>query len=106
MPATNKVGTQLLVSPHIRARAQALALVRQESVAEVWRRAVEGFGLPGMERANRAELAELDKALEAIGGDRVATLDYLTANKFSYGDLFYANGAPRKSLPAPLRKVS
>lgn len=100
MPATNKVGTQLLVSPHIRARAQALALVRQESVAEVWRRAVEGFGLPGMERAHAAQLAELDEALRTLGGDRTEMLDRITRAKMTYGDLFDAKGRPRTKLPA------
>lgn len=104
MPATNKVGTQLLVSPHIRARAQALALVRQEAVAEVYRVALEGAGLASLESAHYAALQDLEKALTNIGGDRVDTLDFITRNKFRYADLFDASGRPMSRLPA--RRVS
>lgn len=99
MPATNKVGTQLLVSPHIRARAQALALVRQESVAEVYRIALEGAGLQAMEQAHHAALRDLDEALVAIGGERVANLDFITQKKISYADLFDGDGRPLGHLP-------
>lgn len=103
MPATNKVGTQLLVSPHIRARAQALALVRQESVAEVYRIALEGGGLQSMEQAHHAALRDLELALDAIGGvgkDHTELIDQITRAKMSYGDLFGPNGEVRTKLPA------
>lgn len=103
MPATNKVGTQLLVSPHIRARAQALALVRQESVAEVYRIALEGAGLQAMEQAHHAALRDLTLVLDAIGGvgkDHTALLDQITRTKMTYGDLFTEDGRPRTDLPA------
>ena len=103
MPATNKVGTQLLVSPHIRARAQALALVRQESVAEVYRVALEGAGLQAMEAAHHAALSDLKIVLDAIDGigkDHTALLDQITRAKMSYADLFSEDGRPRTKLPA------
>jgi len=100
VPATNKVGTQLLVSPHIKARAQALALVRQEAVAEIYRIALEGAGLQSMEAAHHNALHHLDKALDAIGGDRVILLDTITRKKISYADLFDGEtGKPLGRLP-------
>ena len=54
-----KVQTQLLVSPVTRDRADALALIRQEPRAEVYRVALEGGGLPALERQHAAELLEL-----------------------------------------------
>jgi hypothetical protein len=67
MPASNKVGTQLLVSPHLRDRARALAIVRQESVAEVYRAALEGGGLRGLEKQHADALAELHASREQNG---------------------------------------
>lgn len=103
MPATNKVGTQLLVSPWVRADGQALALVRQEAVAEIWRNLIEAQ-LPLMKSAHYGALTELDRALTNIGGDRIDTLDFITRNKFRYADLFDASGRPMSRLPA--RRVS
>lgn len=101
MPAVNKVGTQLLVSPHIRARAQALAIVRQESVAEIYRVALEGAGLPGMERAHASSLALLNEALDKIEGqiDRRELLNVLIDSKIRYADLFDATGRALVKLP-------
>lgn len=99
MPAVNKVGTQLLVSPHIRARAQALALVRQETVANIYRVALEGGGLGHMERAHRAELERLNAVLDGIGDDRNAILDQITWQRLSFADLFDADGQPLTVLP-------
>jgi len=55
----NKVGTQLLVSPHTRERILALAIVRKERLAEVSRAALEGKGLQGLERTHADELSAL-----------------------------------------------
>lgn len=99
MPASKKVCTQLLVSPHVRARAQALALIRQESVAEIYRIALEGGGLTAMEAAHAGQIADLDAALASIGGDRIDTLDFITSNKFRYADLFDGDGRPMIKLP-------
>jgi hypothetical protein len=106
VPASKKVGTQLLVSPHIRARAQKLALVRQESVAEIWRIALEGSGLSAMENAHHSQLREVDRALQAIGGDPVETLDFITRAKLGYGDLFDSEGRPIHQLPARATAVA
>lgn len=100
MPATNKVGTQLLVSRHIRARAQALALVRQESVAEVYRILIEA-ALPAMEATHFGPLKELDDALSRIGGERHAVLDLIGEQKIRFGDLFDEAGRPTGVMPAP-----
>jgi hypothetical protein len=101
MPAQNKVGTQLLVSPHVKARGQALALVRQESVAEVWRVALEGAGLPGMEKSHAPMLVILNHALDEMGGDRVALLEEITRQKLAMRDLFDDEGRVKPvKLPA------
>src|SRR3954466_9702600 len=65
MPATNKTGTQLLLSPHVKTRGQALAVVRQEAVAEVWRILIEQ-ALPGMESTHAGQLADLHEALDSM----------------------------------------
>lgn len=102
MPAVNKVGTQLLVSPHIRARAQALALVRQETVANIYRVALEGGGLAHMERGHRAELEALNSVLDALPEDRMTLLDQIFAQKLNMRDLFDAEGWPITKLPERL----
>lgn len=63
--AANKVGTQLLVSPHTRERILALAIVRKERLAEVSRVALEGSGLKGLERQHSLELAGLEGRIAA-----------------------------------------
>lgn len=63
MPENTKVGTQLLISPELRDRARALAIVRQESVAEVWRAALEGPGIPTLETRHAEALEELERKL-------------------------------------------
>lgn len=63
MSATNKVGTQLLVSPHTLDRGRALAIVRHERVAEVWRAALEQHGLVGLELLHAVELSALEAKL-------------------------------------------
>ena len=98
MPATNKVGTQLLVSPHVRADVQALALVRQESVAEVYRVALEGGGLPKLKRDHAGALLALDALLTEIGPDRVAALEVITRMKIRTGDLQDAGARGRVRL--------
>ena len=108
LPATNKVGTQLLVSPHIKQRAQALAVVRQESVAEVYRVALEGGGLPALERAHAGALQELAAALEHMKVNRGEALDIMLSSKIRLDDLFEEDqpgGArqPRDRFPAGVR---
>lgn len=102
MPASNKVGTQLLVSPHIKARAQALAIVRQETVAEVYRIALEGGGLPHMERAARAALDRLTAALAGQRVDELRALQAMIDQKIRMEDLFLPDGSPRARFPGRL----
>lgn len=104
MPA-KKVGTQLLVSPHIRARGQALAVVRQESVAEVWRIALEGGGLPAMESAQAPQLAKLYDILDRMNVDREEALEAMTQQKMSVGDLLLADGTPRARFPGRISQT-
>lgn len=101
MPATNKVGTQLLVSPHVKVRGQALAVVRQEAVAEVWRILIEQ-ALPGMERTHAGQLGELRKAFEHMGVDFERGIDAMLRHKIKYADLFEADGRPRDRFPVGL----
>lgn len=58
MPLAKKVETQLLISPQTKLRGLRLAVVRGESLAEVWRLALE-VGLPAMEDRHRDLLAGL-----------------------------------------------
>lgn len=102
MPARNKVGTQLLVSPHIKARAQALALIRHESVAEIYRTALEGAGLPALESVHAVELDALEAALDAQKVDKVRALDAMTVQKLTYADLMLADGRPRVRFPGKI----
>lgn len=67
MSATNKVSSHLQVSPHVRTRGQALAVVRDESLSEVYRIALEGMGLSTMERAEAGRLERLALALKCMG---------------------------------------
>lgn len=67
---TNKVSTQLLVSPHTRDRSRALAIVRRESVAEVNRTALEGSGLKAVERQHTKDLDELTLQISRLAPGR------------------------------------
>lgn len=65
--ATKKVQSQLLVSEVTRDRADALALVRGESRAEVYRLALEGQGLRQMELDHADALEKLDVLARGMG---------------------------------------
>jgi hypothetical protein len=65
-----KVQSQLLVPEVTRDRADAIALVRSEPRAEVYRLALEGAGLTGLEKAHSRGLAELDALAETFGMTR------------------------------------
>lgn len=91
MPASNKVGTQLLVSPHLRDRARALAIVRHESVAEVWRAALEGPGLPGLEQQHADGLETLNTALRSMKMEKEWALSDMIKRRLWLSDL-YPNG--------------
>lgn len=64
---TAKVQSQLLVSPITRDRADALALVRVEPRAEVYRLALEGGGLRQMEKDHAKELEALAEVAARMG---------------------------------------
>lgn len=106
MAASNKVGTQLLVSPSTKARGQALALVRQESTAEVWRAAIEAI-LPRLEGKHGGALQELTNAFAVMGivteAQRVAALQAMIDQKIRFGDLFLSDGSPRTVFPGTLK---
>ncbi len=97
--AVPKVGTQLLVPPEMRARVLELALIRQESAAEVSRRLIE-MALPRLERAHASALTDLDAALRSLGGERRAQLEEITRRRLTFADLFDADGQPVTVLPA------
>ena len=86
--AAKKESTQLLVSPHTLDRARALAVVRHESVAEVNRQALEGFGLIKLERMHAAELDALSTALdERAPGRRSEALHQMIKYKITLAEL-------------------
>jgi hypothetical protein len=87
LPASNKVSTQLLVSPHLRDRSRALAILRKESVAEVNRTALEGKGLAGLERQHADELSSLHVALNLMKVDKSEAFAYMLAHRLSLADL-------------------
>jgi hypothetical protein len=100
----NKAGTQLLVSPHIKTRAQALAVVRDEAVAEIYRVALEGGGLQALERAHAEELDWLRSIFEGMGIDYPRAVNAMLANvpRIRYADLWTADGRPRVRFPGRL----
>lgn len=66
-----KVQSQLLVSMTTRQRADALALVTGETRAEVYRKALEGAGLAGLESTHAADLLKLDTIADTFGMTRL-----------------------------------
>lgn len=89
-----KVQSQLLVSEVTRDRADALALVRNEPRAEVYRMALEGGGLAALERTHGAGLAELDQYADRFGMTRQALVRRMVADKITLEGL-----AGRKRYP-------
>lgn len=100
MPARNKEGTQLLVSPHLKMSAQLLAIARQESTAEIYRTALEP-ALDAMVRKNDVAQRIL-VVLDSMGVDRKTALQYMIDHRLRYSDLFDGNGASRKVFPGAL----
>jgi hypothetical protein len=66
-----KVQSQLLVSLTTRQRADALALVTLETRAEIYRKALEGGGLAGLEATHAADLLRLEVIAERFGMTRL-----------------------------------
>lgn len=93
-----KVQSQLLVSEVTRDRADALALVRGESRAEVYRLALEGEGLKGMEAVHQKDLERLDALAEAmsLAGGRLELARKAAEDGYRLADLEGRKRYPRK----------
>lgn len=82
----NKVGTQLLLAPHSKMRAGALALVRQESQAETLRFLIEGM----LERAESAHAPALDLLMgkfRAAGIDPETGVDVMLKRRLTFAEI-------------------
>lgn len=101
MPATRKVGSQLLIRPDTKLRIQALSLVRTESQAETQRILIEG-ALPGMERPYQLQLLELRAALTKMGLDFQKGVELMIDQRVRFADLFHADGTARRTFPVPI----
>jgi hypothetical protein len=98
--ANPMVGTQLLVPADVRDRARALAIVRKESVADVWRHAIEGGGLSMLEANSRELLNQLRRALDVMGVEDVsAALEKMILRRKNLDDLFTQEGNVRARFP-------
>lgn len=93
-----KVQSQLLVSEVTRDRADALALVRGESRAEVYRLALEGGGLRQMEEDHREALERLDRLAEEMRlvGGRLELARKAAVDGYRLEDLEGRKRYPRK----------
>jgi hypothetical protein len=92
-----KVQSQLLVSPVLRDRADALALVRAEPRAEVYRLALEGGGMAGLERDHAEGLAKLDRLAESFKMTRLELARKATDDGYTLADLEGRKRYPRKA---------
>lgn len=104
MPATNKVGTQLLVRPEVETRVKALSIVRQEAQAETLRVIVDAQ-LPIMERSYAGMLAEMREAFAAMKVDETQAVRAMMRLKIKYADLFQANGKPKRKFPGVIAEA-
>lgn len=95
-----KQGQQVLLSPHRKADILALAIVRQESQAEVVRTGVEIF-VPQLQHSHASALSELYGALDRMKVDREAALEDMaevklradgTRRRLTLSDLKTADG--------------
>lgn len=64
--STKKNQTQLLISDHMRERIGVLALIRNESRAEV-SRTLLGIALPFLEKEHERDLEQIRKVAEEMG---------------------------------------
>ncbi len=105
MPAVYKDQTQLLISPHVKTRVQALAVVRDESQANVLRVALEGGGLQGLEQAHAGILSELRETFGYMGVDFGKAVETMIGTKprIRFGDLFDEAGRPHARFPGVIR---
>lgn len=92
-----KVQSQLLVSPITRDRADALALVRSEPRAEIYRMALEGAGLAGLEATHAGALAALDEVAAGMKMTRSELVRKATDDGLTLADLEGRKRYPRKA---------
>jgi hypothetical protein len=91
---SRKVQSQLLVPLTTRQRTDALALVTDQSRAEVYRLALEGAGLAGLEAQYAEELAKLDPIAVAFGLTRLELAGKMADDGYRLADV-----AERKKYP-------
>ncbi len=82
-----KVSTTLYISPHTVARGQALAVIRHEALAEIWRAALDGFGIRGLERQHAADLRRVEDLIRYTGMDRSVLLKAMLDQGLTLKDL-------------------
>jgi hypothetical protein len=90
-----KVQSQLLVPLATRQRADALALVTDQSRAEVYRLALEGGGLAGLEAQYAQELARLDTPADAFGMTRLELAGRMADDGYRLADVMGRKRYPR-----------
>jgi hypothetical protein len=95
-----KVQSQLLVSEVTRDRADALALVRGEARAEVYRLALEGGGLRQMEEDHGAQLNELAEVASRMGLTRLELARKATQDGYTWEELKTRRTYPRRRVSA------
>lgn len=84
MPVTKREarkGTQLLVDGEVLDEARAIAVVREVSVAEVWRDAID---LSGQSDGYADQLNRLDDWLEKLGVDRSRALEWMVKRGINF----------------------
>jgi hypothetical protein len=92
-----KVQSQLLVSELTKNRTDALAFVRGEPRAEVYRKLIDD-ALPAAEREHSADLKRLDAVAAAIGTSRAELVEYATRDGYTLADLEGRKTYPRPSV--------
>jgi hypothetical protein len=95
-----KVQSQLLVSEVTRDRADAVALVRGEPRAEVYRLALEGDGLSGLEKTHRAELDIMAEVAARMGFTRLELARRAVQDGYTWEELRTRRTYPRRRVSA------
>lgn len=90
-----KVQSQLLVPLVTRQRADALALVRLDTRAEVYRLALEGGGLAALEAQHAEGLAKLDAIAVRFGMTRLELAGHLADDGLKLTDVESRKRYPR-----------
>ena len=93
----NKVGTQLLVSPHLKMRLGALALIRQESQAEVSRVLIEA-AVERFEGAHAVMLDKLHAAFRRAGVDAGSAIEVMLKERINAANLIEMDDAAIKRV--------